>query len=76
MPPLVLTTDDVLVDSSNLQQILSDALLSFSPLATLVGADSARSLTQHVTNWKQSFVASMAPIGALGMMAAVCKGKT
>jgi hypothetical protein len=50
------------------------ALLSFSPLATLVGADSARSLTQYASNFKQSFAVSLAPVGALGMMATVCKG--
>ncbi|TFK38960.1 hypothetical protein BDQ12DRAFT_722813 [Crucibulum laeve] len=63
-----------LLDISDFQQIFSDALASFSPLATLVGSDSARSLTHHVSNVKQSCAASLAPIGALGMMATVCKG--
>jgi len=62
------------VGGKDLQQLLADAVASFSPLATLVGSASARSLTQHVSNTKQTYAASIAPIGALGMMATVCKG--
>lgn len=68
------TSSADLISSPNISGILSDALLSFSPLGTLVGADSARNLTHRVTNIKQSFIVSLAPIGALGMMATVCKG--
>lgn len=64
----------MLIDVSELRQVLSDALASFSPLAVLVGADSARAQAQNVSNIKQAWVAGMAPIGALGMMATVCKG--
>jgi hypothetical protein len=63
-----------LIPGSNVKQILSDALLSFSPLATLVGAESNRALAHRVTNFKQSLVVSLAPIGALSMMATACKG--
>ena len=63
-----------LIPGSNVKQILSDALLSFSPLATLVGAESNRALARRVTNFKQSLVVSLAPIGALSMMATACKG--
>lgn len=62
------------ISSQNLQQIFSDGLVSFSPLATLIGGDSALSMTQHVANWKQMVVANMAPIGALGMASALLKG--
>lgn len=68
------TESQQFLNNDDLQQILSDALASFSPLAALVGAESARSLSQHVTNMKQTFVASIAPIGALGMMASLVKG--
>ena len=60
--------------SQDIEAVLSDALLSFSPLAILVGAESARALADSVTNVKQSFVACIAPVGALGMMATVVKG--
>ena len=63
-----------LIPGSDVKQILSDALLSFSPLATLVGAESNRALAHRVTNFKQSLVVSLAPIGALSMMATACKG--
>lgn len=63
-----------LFSANDIKAVLSDALLSFSPLATLVGAESARALADRVTNIKQSFVASVAPVGALGMMATVAKG--
>jgi hypothetical protein len=63
-----------LLSPNDVRLILSDALLSFSPLAVLVGADSARVLAHRVTNMKQSFVVALAPIGALGMMATACKG--
>jgi hypothetical protein len=68
------SSSNQLIPRSDIKQILSDALLSFSPLATLVGAESAYALAHRVTNFKQSFVVSIAPIGALGMMATVCKG--
>ncbi|KAL1697440.1 hypothetical protein GGG16DRAFT_41248 [Schizophyllum commune] len=67
MPP----TD--IISGDDFQQIFSDALTSFSPLATLVGADSARAFAHEVTNKKQTVFATLAPIGALGMMATVCK---
>ncbi|KAL1740448.1 hypothetical protein HDZ31DRAFT_85425 [Schizophyllum fasciatum] len=67
MPP----TD--VISSDDFRQIFSDALTSFSPLATLVGADSARAFAHEVTNKKQTVFATLAPIGALGMMATVCK---
>jgi hypothetical protein len=60
--------------SQDIKAVLSDALLSFSPLTILVGAESARALADSVTNLKQSFVACIAPVGALGMMATVAKG--
>jgi hypothetical protein len=59
---------------ANAQGVLADALLSFSPLATLVGAESARALANSVTNVGQTLVASIAPVGALGMMDTVAKG--
>jgi hypothetical protein len=62
------------VGAEDLQEIFADALTSFSPLAALVGANSARALSNHVTNNKQTWATSLAPIGALGMMATVCKG--
>ncbi|KAM6495937.1 hypothetical protein JOM56_008643 [Amanita muscaria] len=65
-----------LVNPNDLQQILVDALTSFSPLAALVGANSARALSNHTSNSKQVWAASLAPIGALGMMSTVCKGST
>jgi hypothetical protein len=65
-----------LLSANAIKAVLSDALLSFSPLATLVGADSARALADRVTNLKQSFAASVAPVGALGMMATVAKGSS
>uniref|UniRef100_D8PRE3 BRCT domain-containing protein n=1 Tax=Schizophyllum commune (strain H4-8 / FGSC 9210) TaxID=578458 RepID=D8PRE3_SCHCM len=67
MPP----TD--IISGDDFRQIFSDALTSFSPLATLVGADSARAFAHEVTNKKQTVFATLAPIGALGMMATVCK---
>ncbi|THV00530.1 hypothetical protein K435DRAFT_837226 [Dendrothele bispora CBS 962.96] len=63
-----------LLDASDLRDIFADALTSFSPLATLVGSDSARAFIHEVTNTKQILLANIAPIGALGMMATVCKG--
>ena len=63
------------IRQQDLQTLLAEAVASFSPLATLVGSDSARSLSQHVSNIKQACAASIAPIGALGMMATVCKGE-
>lgn len=80
MPPTALdqivarVSPTQLVAWSDIVQSLSDALLSFSPLATLVGAESNRALAYRITNFKQSLVASLAPIGALGMMATACKG--
>jgi hypothetical protein len=55
------------------QAVLSDALLSLSPLATLVGADGVRALMNRATNLKQSLLVSLAPIGALGMIATIIK---
>jgi len=69
MPP----SPDPLIGQQSLQTLLAEAVTSFSPLATLVGSDSARSLSQYVSNIKQSCAVSIAPIGALGMMATVCK---
>ena len=63
-----------LISASDLKQVFSDALLSFSPLAILVGNKSNRILTQNATNVKQSFVIALAPIGALGNMVLACKG--
>lgn len=63
-----------IISGDDFQEILSDALTSFSPLATLVGAESARAFAHEVTNKKQTVFATLAPIGALGMMATVCKG--
>ncbi|THV00529.1 hypothetical protein K435DRAFT_854615 [Dendrothele bispora CBS 962.96] len=63
-----------LLNASDLRDIFADALTSFSPLATLVGANAARSSNHGVTNVKQTILANIAPIGALGMMATVCKG--
>lgn len=62
-----------LIDISELQQVLANALASFSPLTVLVGADSAREQARRVSNIKQTWVAAMAPIGAPGMMTTVCK---
>ena len=42
-----------LISASDLKQVFSDALLSFSPLAILVGDKSNRTLTQSATNVKQ-----------------------
>jgi hypothetical protein len=71
MPPI---QSAQLLSASDLRAILSDALLSFSPLATLVGMASACALAHRVTNLKQTIVVSLAPVGALGMMAVACKG--
>ena len=56
-----------------LRDIIADALTSFSPLATLVGADSLRAFNRHVSSHWQCFVASLAPIGALGLMSTIAK---
>jgi hypothetical protein len=58
---------------SDLRDIIADALTSFSPLATLVGADSVRVFNRHVSNHLQCFVVSLAPIGALGLMSTIAK---
>ncbi|THV01712.1 hypothetical protein K435DRAFT_556707, partial [Dendrothele bispora CBS 962.96] len=63
-----------LLNASDLRDIFADALTFFSPLATLVGANAARSSNHGVTNVKQIILANIAPIGALGMMATICKG--
>jgi hypothetical protein len=63
-----------LLSASDLRAILSDVLLSFSPLATLVGMASACALAHHVTNLKQTIVVSLVPVGALPIMAVACKG--
>jgi hypothetical protein len=58
---------------SDLRDIIADALTSFSPLATLVGADSVRVFNRHVSSHWQCFVSSLAPIGALGLMSTIAK---
>jgi hypothetical protein len=58
---------------SDLRDIIADALTSFSPLATLVGADSLRAFNRHVCSHFQCFVSSLAPIGALGLMSTIAK---
>ena len=77
MPPFTQNLSAVpnkFIGIADLTQVLSDALLSFSPLATLVGANSARAFAHRATNFKQNLAISLAPIGALGMMATACKG--
>ena len=62
------------IGGDEIKAILVDALTSFSPLAVLVGSDSARKLSNHASNTKQAWAASLTPIGSLGIMATVCRG--
>ncbi|KAK7471251.1 hypothetical protein VKT23_002658 [Stygiomarasmius scandens] len=64
MAPLDASTQ--ILEASDLRDIFADALTSFSPLATLVGAESARAFVHEVTNTKQIFLANIAPIDMLG----------
>jgi hypothetical protein len=59
---------------ATLEQTLADALLSFSPLAALVGAESMRAFSRRVTGYGQIIAGSIAPVGALGLISTIVKG--